>query len=148
MARYSSYASIAAAANKPFSYVNSDGSAYPEIYAIDGGFEGTPADEHYVLGLYENTDAGSGGTSVTPQKIGHGATASCTVKRGTFSADPTLTGNVQVVIACYRRAARAILRAIGNGFSPQTLASARGLSLWTLAAGGSGTMHWTMAWQE
>lgn len=148
MGRYSAYGQVAAAAVKPMVVLGSDGTVFPEVIGIRIGFSSTPADNQFSCGLYENTDMGTGGTSVTVKKIGHAGTSGVTAKKGTFSADPTKTGNAMIAMTIYQRSHSTVFRGYGDGWKPETLAANRGLGNWCDVAGAAMNMENTLEWIE
>src|SRR5690606_6139269 len=114
-------AQVAAVANKPMVLIFGNGVVLPEINLIRIGFNNPVTDSLYRFGLYEHTNFGTGGSSVTPKKIGPGAAASCTAKKGTFTSDPVRYGVAMVTLTCHHRAIATVQKEFGAGFKPEFL---------------------------
>lgn len=146
MSQYGVTAQVTTTPNKPMLLLFGDGNVLPEINLIRIGFGASPTDALYKFALYEHTNAGSGGTALTPKRIGPGVPAACTAKRGTFTSDPTRTGIAMVTLTCHHRAVATVQKEFGAGYKPEVVAADRGLGLWcdasSVAANGEFAINW------
>lgn len=107
----------------------SDGVVLPEIVHIQIGPMAPPADENYVFGVYEISDIGSGGTVVTPKRVGLVQAAASLCKYGSFSSEPTKEGSRMVALKCHRRAESLFVKPPGDGLRPAAFAANKGLAI-------------------
>lgn len=148
MSQYGVTAQLNAAANKPMLLLFGDGVVLPEVNLIRIGFSSAPADQLFKFGLFEHTDAGSGGVSVNSKPLGPAASAGCTAKRGAFSTDPTRSGTALVSLTCHHRAVATIQKEFGAGYRPQAINANRGLGIWCDVAPASAAGEYTLNWWE
>jgi hypothetical protein len=148
MGRYAGAAQITSAASKPALVFGSDGAVHAEVVLITCGYSSSPADNQFKLGLYENSDMGTGGSAVTPKKIGYAATSSVTLKKGTFSGDPTITGINMIPLPVYMRSVNSKVRALGEGWKAEAVAANRGVGVWTDVSGGGLNLEVGLEWFE
>lgn len=148
MGQYAASAQLATAASKPHLIVTSDGNVLPQVTFIGIGISATPDDKQYLFGLYYHTAVGSGGTAVTPVKCGPAASASSTAKKGTFSADPTISGVALVGVPFHHRNRATVQKAFGEGYMPATIASTAGLGIWCDVSPAAVNAEVTLNWWE
>jgi len=150
MGRYNAPASLAcgATAAKPMLVITGDGNVQPEVIMLVAGFSATPDDKAYLFALYEVSDAGTGGTAITPKAIGHGGTSAVTAKKGTYTTDPTKTGVAMLQMPVYQRSSAKVQKARGEGYSPTAYASAKGLGIFVDVTPASINSEFEQEWYE
>lgn len=147
MGHYAGTAQLATAAAKPMLSLTSDGTVQPQVTLIVIGFSATPDDKQYLFGLYEGSGE-AGGTAITPKKIGHAATSAATLKKGTFTTDPTKSGIAMVSIPIYQRSTAKVQKAFGEGYMQESLAADRGLGIWCDVSPAAINGEYTLDWWE
>lgn len=148
MSQHSVTGQVETSANQPMLLLFGNGLVLPEINLIRIGFNAPLSDSTFRFGLYEHTNAGSGGTSITPKKIGPGAAASCTAKKGPFSLAPTRLGVSMVTMTCHHRAFVTVQKEFGAGYKPEFVANNSGLGVWCEAGPSSVLAEVSLNWWE
>lgn len=147
MARYGFAPAVTAVATKPEVAVVSDGAVLPEICLIGIVSTSAPDDHFFDFSLEEITTIGTTGTALTIDKLGPGATSSCTAKQATWAADPTITSGPRLALGLYRRGKTQFQFELGCGPKPAALAANRGFEIYCNAVGTASvvfrhTLHW------
>lgn len=148
MSQYSVTGQLETTANKPMVLLFGNGVVLPEINLIRIGFNAPLSDSTFRFGLFEHTNAGVAGTSITPKKIGPGAPASCMARKGPFALDPTRYGVAMVTLTCHHRAFVTVQKEFGAGYKPEFLANHAGLGIWCEAGPDAVTTEVSLNWWE
>lgn len=152
MARFGFAPLVTAVASKPMVAFVSDGAVYPEVCLLHIASTTAPDDHVFDFALADISDIGTGGTSLTIETIGPGASSSCTAKQATWSsADPTIRASTsyKLGLGLYRRGKAQFQFPMGEGIRPQRQAASAGLEIYCHAVGSASVaFRHTVNWYE
>lgn len=149
MSKYNVNGSAAVGTSLPIVNLTGSASIAVSMYEFIIGFSSSPADVATIFKWMRSTDAGTGGTTISPEPLNPiSVAATATAKQGTYGTAPATSGNKELMkLSINQRATHRWLCREGCEFK-STASSANGLMLRSESSGGTPTVDGSFYWME